>query len=355
MSLLSVLFGAGESHLIMTFLSTFPGACTRRACHGVFAVAAVTTLFAGRAVAQGNTAGAGDTSGAAIQIEPHHLIFNAGSKTATMKITNPGSKPQSVDVFPEFGYADWPHGAADTMLIATNMDAIDAHDTVVMNPGPKEPYAGRWLSGFPTHFTLAPHETKNFTLRIAPPASTPAGVYWARLVARIQPNDPNHGHNIDVQKKYAMPAKGRTHLLQDTCSVYFQTGQVHSGLTFGPTAKAVIDSANIGGAGTQNFSHALWVRLPVKVNGNAPFIGQMHSTYQNLTTGEVVKPDTKEYSVFKDGVMHWVIETDVLAPGKYTLTIDFDKTRTDSTSEPVIPTTPAKVVFPFEVKPAWAY
>ena len=273
-----------------------------------------------------------------------------------MTVTNPGSKPQVVDIFPEFGYIDWPHTKdADTVVIAQNMDIVQPHDTVVLNPGPKDRYVGRWLSGFPTHFTLAPHETKKFTLKLAAPASVPAGLYWGRLVARIHPNDPNHGHNLDVQKKYAMPTKGRTHLLEDTCAVYLKTGDVHTGLVFGPDAKGVIDSADVGGAGRQNFSHALWVRLPVKITGNAPFIGQMHSSYVNTSTGEVVRPVTKEYSIFKDGIMHWVVETDVLSPGKYTLTMEFDKERSDTTNAPVIPMTPAKIVFPFEVKPAWAY
>ena len=329
-------------------------------CRGALVTAMLTVLAIGRLTAQDTDASramtAADTVGSAIQVAPHHVLFNATTKTSPFSITNPNNHPQAVDVLVEFAYTDWRHTPlADTIVIAPNMDLIEPFDTVVANPGPKDHFAGRWLSGLPTQLTLAPHETKHFTLRLNPPASVPAGMYWARISARIHPTDNRHGHNLDVQKKYALPAKGRMTTLQDTCFVVYETGAVHTGLAFGPAAKAVIDSANIGGAGSQNFSHALWVRLPVKVIGNAPFFGQMQSTYQNLTTGEITRPHTKEYSLFRAGVIHWVVETDVLAPGKYTLTFEFTNARSDSVSTPTIPMTPAKITFPFEVKPAWAY
>lgn len=336
----------------MGFSLTPTVGATRRVCHAVVILSILISLFTERANAQ---AGVPD-SGQAIQVAPHRVLFSSRVKTASLTIRNPNDHPRAVQVLVEFAYVDEPHGVPyDTMIIATNMDVVDQHDTVISNPSPRDHYAGRWLSGLPTEFTLAPHESKHVTVRLTPPVSLPAGLYWARIVARVRPTDPRHGNNLDVQKKYALPTKGRVASLQDTCAVLYQTGELHMGLAVGPTAKAVIDSANIGGAGTQNFSHALWVRLPVKLTGNAPFMGQMHSTYTNLATGETVRPNTQEFNVFKDGVMHWVVETDVLAPGKYTLTFEFDNTLSDTTEALKIPMTPAKVTFPFEVKPAWAY
>ncbi|HXC24578.1 MAG TPA: hypothetical protein VNU46_01595 [Gemmatimonadaceae bacterium] len=344
----------------MNALLTPSTTATRRAFRSALTAAILAVFAAGHLTAQNSNTPQGttsdDTVGRAIQVAPHHVFFNATTKTSPFSITNPSNHPQAVDVVVEFAYTDSHHTPlADTIVIAPNMDLIEPIDTVVVNPGPKDHFVGRWLSGLPTQLTLAPHETKHLNIRLNPPASVPAGMYWARISARIHPNDNRHGNNLDVQKKYALPTKGHATPLQDTCFVVYESGSVHTGLAFGPAAKAVIDSADIGGAGHQNFSHALWVRLPVKLTGNAPFFGQMQSTYQNLTTGEITRPNTEEYSVFKDGVLHWVIETDVLAPGKYTLTFEFNNTRSDSTSTPTVPMTPAKITFPFEVKPAWAY
>ena len=344
---------------LMNALLTLPTA-TRRTFRGAILMAVLTVFATGRTTAQDSSASRGmavaDTIGRAIQVAPHHVFFNATTKTSPFSITNPSNHPQAVDVLVEFAYTDWPHTPlADTILIASNEDLIEPFDTVVANPGPNDHFAGRWLSGLPTRLTLAPHETKHLNIRLNPPAAVPAGLYWARISARIHPTDNRHGRNLDVQKKYALPMKGHITSLRDTCFIVYETGAVHTGLAFGPTAKAVIDSTDIGGAGHTDFSHALWVRLPVKLTGNAPFFGQMQSTYQNLTTGEIIRPTTQEYSVFKDGVLHWVIQTDVLAPGKYTLTVEFKNTRSDSVSTPTIPMSPAKITFPFTVKPPWAY
>ena len=310
-------------------------------------------VFGGRGGAQSSDPA---DSSQAIVVSPHHLLFTGGPATAALDIRNPSGHPRTVQVRVEFGYIDWPHGLPyDTTVIATNNDLVQPHDTVIAMPGPHEPFAGRWISGLPAQLMLAPYQTKHVILHFVPPALLPAGEYWARVVARIAPTDPKHGHNLDVRKQYAMPMQGRMAVLQDTCAVVYRKGTVRMGLAFGPAAKALIDSANVGGAGQQTFLHALWVRLPVKLTGNAPFVGEMQSTFQNLETGQVSQHHTKEYSIMKDGVMHWVLETDVLTPGPYTLTLEFTNTLQDSTALPILPMTPAKITFHFELRPAWTY
>src|ERR1035437_8103803 len=196
----------------MNFVSTLSATATRQSSRGIAAAAILTTFIAGRSSAQAAGASNGmtadDTVGRAVQVAPHHVLFNATTKTSPFSITNPSNHPQAVDVLVEFAYTEWRHTPlADTILIAPNMDLIEPFDTIVVNPGPKDHFAGRWLSGLPTQLTLAPHDTKHLNIRLNPPASVPAGMYWARISARIHPTDNRHGNNLDVQKKCALPPK----------------------------------------------------------------------------------------------------------------------------------------------------
>lgn len=290
-----------------------------------------------------------------VQLTPHVLLLDARTKTATLTFYNPGTSVRRAEVQVQFAYLDRPHGlGADTTVIDTHGGLLDLHDTVVANPGPRDHFAGRWLTGIPTAVTLAPHETKRVTLRIAPPVDMPAGEYWARIQTII-PAPPTRGGSQDVRQRYVLPAKMRVPMLRDTCLVLYLQGSLHMGVEVGRDAVARIDSANVGVVDNKGFSHALWVRLPLKLTGNVPFRGMLHSEYRNVQTGEVVNPNRLEYLLMKDGVDHLVIETDILSPGEWEYTMTFDSDDPDLPPSLRLLMTPVRKSFRFTILSAWQY
>ena len=293
-----------------------------------------------------------------IQLTPHVLRFNAQTTSAVLAFHNPTDSVKTAQVQVQFALLDHAHGLpSDTIVIdprAGENSILAPHDTVILQPGPNDPFAGRWLSGVPTAVTLKPHETKRVTVTLTPSTHLPPGEYWARIQT-VSPTKPNKGGTQDVKQRYAMPTKLRVPLLRDTCFVLYRQGPLKMGLAIGPTATAEIDEQNIGGIDKQHFSHALWVRIPLHLTGNVPFRGMIHAEYRNVKTGEIVNPNRFEFQLFRDAVLHLAVETDMLSPGTWDCTIWFDNERSDIPQAERLPMTPVKKTFTFDLKPAWAY
>ena len=295
-----------------------------------------------------------------VQLAPHVLWFTPQVKFATLELRNPSDSSRQAQVQVQFAYQDNPHGfPADTIVIDPRSDeqgnVIAPHDTVLLTPGPKEHFAGRWLSGVPASVTLAPHQTKRVTVRLTPPANLPAGEYWARIVTLVRPAE-RYPAGHDVRQHYALPTKAHVLPLQDTCAVIYRKGSLAMGLAIGPNAVARIDSTNIGGGvNMSRFSRALWVRLPLKLTGNVPFRGMMHSEYRNLETGEIVNPNRLEHVQYEDAVIHFVVETDVLSPGSWEYAVWFDNEDPDIPPAQRLPMTPVRHSFRFTVLQPWQY
>ena len=94
------------------------------------AVMLLSLVFSGRSNAQSSDPA---DSSQAIVMSPHHLLFTAGPKSASLDIRNPSGHPRTVQVRVEFGYIDWPHGLPyDTTVIATNNDLTQPLDLLAV-------------------------------------------------------------------------------------------------------------------------------------------------------------------------------------------------------------------------------
>jgi hypothetical protein len=292
-----------------------------------------------------------------MQLSPHVLWLSPQTTTATITFRNESDSVKRAQVVVQFAYWDYLHGLPyDTTVIDTHGGLLEAHDTVIDHPDSSMPYAGKWLSGIPDSVVLSPHQTKQIIVRIAPPASLPSGEYWARIATFVRPTQ-RHPGGQDTQKQYALPTKGRALLLRVSCLVVFRTGSVQMGLSIDSGAIARIDATNAAvGINFKRFSHALWLRLPLHVTGNAPFRGMMHSEYRNVATGEIVNPNRLPFPLMRDAVRHIVVETDVLAPGEWEYTVWFDNADPGISEDKRLPLSqPVKHSFRFRVLPAWQY
>lgn len=294
-----------------------------------------------------------------VEVTPHELHFDPTTKTAILTFHNAGSRPTQADVQTVFGYLDWPHGLpADTTLFTEHWERIFPHDTVIATPGPKDRFAGRWLSGVPAHVTLKPHETKQVTVRINPPADVAAGEYTARILVIVRPIDLRHGKNLDVQKKYALPTKGRSPIpmLRDSTLVTYRQGPLMMGLQVLPGAVGEIDAKHLPVPPTMGAGeHRLWYRFALHLTGNIPFVGVSHTIIRNVVTGEEDDLGSWEFRLYHDAVIHIWAQADFLGQGKYELIKTLSSSQEDLPVAQRIPVTPVRVVIPFEVKPAWAY
>lgn len=274
-----------------------------------------------------------------IHVSPNAIVFDARTRTATVSFRNISNRPIIGEVQVLYSYPEWPHGLpADTTVITTDMQTLLERDTTILNPGPKDHYAGRWLSGLPERLTLAPHETRQVTLKLAPPASVANGEYSARLVVIVKPQDQRRAPGArDVKEHYAMPIKGAINPLRDSVRIFYRQGALKSALSFGPGAVARFDSAGLGGPDPRDCPKSLWIKLPMHLTGNAHVEGRLTVTYRNVETGQLVPVNRFPVSLYHDAVTHWWTHTCWVPVGKYQVLLRFDGKQEDIPSGQQLP------------------
>ena len=106
----------------------------------------------------------------AVQVDPDTLVLSDTMPTTTFTLSNSAAEPSDV----------WLDAACDAVSDSAEdgdpvADAWHNHSTCV----------APWLSDYPQHIVLAPHEERKVSMRVIPPSTLPDGHYAARLIWAI--------------------------------------------------------------------------------------------------------------------------------------------------------------------------
>ena len=291
-----------------------------------------------------------------VHITPHLVVFDAKTRSATLTFSNAGGKPTQADIVIELGYAAWQNH--DTALFSPHWQRETPYDTVVANPRPQDRDASRWLSGLPTHLVLQPHETKQVTLRINPPAGLPTGEYYARVVTIVRPQGQQAPKmQKDARTIYSLPIRGTVTIepVRDSVRIYYRQGPQTMGVTL--TAKGAIDTTREGNDSAEARRvgrNPLRNLVRVHLTGTAHFEGYEEVYY--LAADGKRTPLTADISegglglvLHTDGILRDLAQTDMLTPGHYTLVIRFIPQQNEFPPAQRIPMDTAQASIPFDV------
>lgn len=288
-----------------------------------------------------------------IHVSPKALYLTPGNRTATITLENISDRQIQGDVLVMFGFPTWPHShPADTTIITQNMETIEERDTIVTTINPKDRDASKWLSPLPLRVSIPAHKKQQLKVQINPPAHLEPGEYWTRIVVMVNPQDQNRrGNGQDTRQKFALPIKGVLPSLRDSVLVFYRTGPVKAGVSFGPGAAARFDSVAYGGPDGRDCPHSLWIKLPMHLTGNAHVDGTLLVTYQNVETGAVIPVNKFIVNLYRDEVTHWWTHTCWVPVGKYRATLTFQSPQKDvPPSERLpIPTVKYTIPTPFDI------
>ena len=283
-----------------------------------------------------------------VHVSPHLLVFDPSTKSATVEFSNIGDTPTEADVAIQLGYPYWQN--EDTTLLPPRGKNERAHDTVIFNPGPAAHYAGRWLSGVPTHIVLQPHETRHLTLQIDPPSNLPPGEYYARIVTLVGAHKKRAPVSQDTKTPYMFPIQAwDLPLIRDSVRVFYRQGIPSMGLKL-LKAEAKLDTLNdvpVEDVGR----HPLRILLQVHLIGTAHFEGNISMAYVDKN-GDIIPLTAKEgaaFAMYRDGVMRWTAETDHLAPGHYHVLIRFVAETGEFPVGQQLSMQPVEVELPFDI------
>lgn len=114
---------------------------------------------------------------AAVAVSPVALYIDSRTRTGTLTLFNPGTRPEEVQVDFAFGYP-------------VSDDEGNVQVQLWETPPEGEPSAVGWLRAFPSRVVLEPGQRQVLRVMIRPPAGLPDGEYWARALVRGRGGQP---------------------------------------------------------------------------------------------------------------------------------------------------------------------
>lgn len=178
-----------------------------------------------------------------VSVSPMAVYIDNRSRTGSLTLYNPGSRPEEIQIEFAFGY---PQSDADGNV------------TVPITPEapPGEPSAVPWLSAFPRRLVLEPGQRQVVRVVARPPAGLAEGEYWARALVRsrggqapIESRAGDVGVQIDVETVVVV-------------AVNYRNGTMQTGLQVNSADAALAADSAIA-------------RIDLARTGNAAFLGRI--------------------------------------------------------------------------------
>jgi len=113
----------------------------------------------------------------AVAVSPVALYIDSRSRTGTLQLYNPGSRPEEIEVGFAFGYPVSDEAGTVTVPLSETAPA-------------GEPSALEWLRAFPRRLVLEPGQRQTVRVLVEPPSGLPGGEYWARVLVRSRGGQP---------------------------------------------------------------------------------------------------------------------------------------------------------------------
>ena len=255
------------------------------------------------------------TAGASVNVHPTEIFVVPPNRSAPISVTNPTDSVLELWVTFTYGYP---------VAFDTGKVVMYQPDTVTAS----EPSAAGWFRAIPQRFTLRPQESQVVRLYGVPPAGTPGGEYWCRVLVSSKPK--NAPVVTTQQTRITMEL-----VTQTSIPLHFRTGVVSSGIMV-KQANATIENG------------LLKLQVKLQRTGNASFWGRINYRLFN-STGKAVQ--TKEFRlvVYKEMDYSALDTLPRVYAGPYTVELLFDNKHPSVTpqyridSEPFVQRIPVTV------------
>lgn len=175
--------------------------------------------------------------GAAVAVSPVAVYIDNRTRTGTLTLFNPGTRPEEIQV--EFAYG-YPQSDEEGNVSVAVTDSVPEG----------EPSAVAWMRAFPRRMVLEPGQRQVMRVMVEPPPGLAEGEYWARALVRSRGGQPP----IEEQRgDVTVQVEVETVVI---VAVNYRNGNVTTGVEvldasatkLGDTVRAVIDFQRTGNA-----------------------------------------------------------------------------------------------------------
>lgn len=248
----------------------------------------------------------------AVVVAPTGVYLDAERPAAAINLYNPSSVPEEVSVDAFFAYP-----------------ATDSAGNVFLSTGGEEEAArsaAGWIQALPRRLVVPPGERRVVRVLAQPPAGTPNGEYWARLVFTSRGQQLPVGGIADSSRVQV----GLNLEVRTVIALTYRQGTVETGLRVG-TLEPVI-------AGD-----SLIVQPGFERDGEGAFIGRVFVDLMDLE-GRVLRSWEEQLAVYGRYDRRYAYDVADLPTGTYRVSLRLDTEREDVPADFRLPFTPVERV-----------
>jgi hypothetical protein len=231
---------------------------------------------------------------AAVAVSPVAVYIDSRTRTGTLTLFNPGSRPEEIQV--EFAYG-YPQSDDEGNVSVAVTDSVPEG----------EPSAVSWLRAFPRRLVLEPGQRQVLRIMAEPPAGLAEGEYWARALVRSRggqsPIEERRG-DVTVQVEVETVV---------IVAVNYRNGRVSTGL-------------RVTGADAVQVGDTVLATIDFERTGNAAFLGRVQAELLD-GGGRVVASAEEVLAVYKTirRRLELAPSADARAPFRVRFTMDTER------------------------------
>ena len=247
----------------------------------------------------------------AVLVAPTVVFMDHQTRSGSIELVNTGAEATEVSIGTLFGYP---------VTDSTGRISVMMSD----HPDPAQPSAADWIVAYPTHVVIRPGAHQIIRLLSKATSALPDGEYWTRLVISAK------GGAVKLSEVRAADTAairvGVSLEVRTIIALLYRKGPVATGLSVGvPTTRVIGDSIE--------------VRLPLKREGNAAFLGMLRLSLLDATGAEVASA-AHQTAVYYDLNPAWRLPLDRTRKAPFTLRVTLDNVRDDVPSRVRLPFAP---------------
>ncbi len=246
-----------------------------------------------------------------VLVAPTVVFMDHQTRAGAIELVNTGGEATEVSISTLFGYPVTDSAGRISVMMSDH-------------PDPTQPSAAEWIVAYPTHVVIRPGAHQVIRLLSKATSALPDGEYWTRLVISAK------GGAVKLSEARAADTAairvGVSLEVRTIIALLYRKGPVVTGLLVGtPTTRIVDDSVE--------------VRVPLKRQGNAAFLGMLRLSLVDATGAEVSRAE-HQTAVYYELNPAWRLALDRTRKGPFTLHVTVDNARDDVPSRVRLPFAP---------------
>lgn len=246
-----------------------------------------------------------------VLVAPTVVFMDHQTRSGSIELVNTGDEATEVSIGTLFGYPVSDSAGRIRVMMSDH-------------PDPAQPSAADWIVAYPTHVVIRPGAHQIIRLLSRATSTLPDGEYWTRLVISAK------GSAVKLSEVRAADTAairvGVSLEVRTIIALLYRKGPVATGLLVGaPSTRIVGDSVE--------------VRLPLKREGNAAFLGMLRLSLVDANGAEVARAE-HQTAVYYDLNPAWRLPLDRSRKGPFTLRVTLDNARDDVPSHVRLPFAP---------------